>query len=197
MKRFMENQMGHERGSALVGRSVHNQRIERLWRDVYVKVLDRFYRLFHFMECQQILDIENDIHLYALHFVFLPRIDRELMLWNDVHNYQGIRTMSYQYPLNVWYNGVLRNLESNSSAIHNIRSFNISNSSHDVLQEFGIDWDLSDPPDHIVTVPNVPNPLTDEQNSTLHEEIDPLSESQHDGIDIYGQVVLFIRSQTS
>lgn len=36
--RFMKDVCGHDRGSYIVGRSVHNTDIERLWRDMYTYV---------------------------------------------------------------------------------------------------------------------------------------------------------------
>ena len=63
-----------DRRSVIVGSSVHNQRIERLWRDMHRCVIVLYYRLFYFMESQGILDPVSERDLYALHYVSLPRI---------------------------------------------------------------------------------------------------------------------------
>lgn len=54
--------------------SVHNQRIKRLWRDLVIQVVDYFKGFSYFMEQQDMLDPINDVDLYALQIVFLPRI---------------------------------------------------------------------------------------------------------------------------
>ena len=61
---------GPGRGSVIVGKSVHNQRIERLWRDVFQGVIGLFYNLFYHLESINVLDCTNEIDLYCLHYVY-------------------------------------------------------------------------------------------------------------------------------
>ena len=58
---------GPGRGSIITGRSVHNQRIELLWRDLYSGF---FYKLFYDMEDEGLLVSDDVCDLYALHAVY-------------------------------------------------------------------------------------------------------------------------------
>lgn len=65
---FMISVRGTNRASHIAGSSVHNQRIERLWRDVYRCVCSTYHELFYAMEANGILDPENQDDLFVLHF---------------------------------------------------------------------------------------------------------------------------------
>ena len=70
--------MNQQRRGVIVGNSVHNVRIERLWRDVRRAVVDVFREIFSRLECEQLLDPHNDVDIFCLQEVFTPRINKSL-----------------------------------------------------------------------------------------------------------------------
>ena len=101
-------QRGPNRGSMLVGKSIHNQRIERLWRDVYVGVIKFYHDLFLYMEAIGVLDPDDETHLFCLHFVYIPRINNHLEQWTGAWINHSFRTADNLSPLQLWMEGILQ-----------------------------------------------------------------------------------------
>ena len=106
--RFMLNHpaRGIGRGSYITGRSVHNSRIERLWRDVYQAVVSLFYDLFNMMEADDLLDRDNELHLFCLHAIYQPIISRKLETFTNAWLTHKMRTASNKSPLQQFIMGM-------------------------------------------------------------------------------------------
>ena len=59
--------------------------------DVFEGVLGLYYRLFYFMEDEGFLDPLNEIHLGALHYVYLPVIEEKLKVWSSAWSHHWMR----------------------------------------------------------------------------------------------------------
>ena len=80
------------RNAVITGSSVHNQRIERLNRDINAQVLNHFVNLFTHMEETNLLSSDNESDLFVLHSVFLPIINKRLQEFMDGSNNHPLST---------------------------------------------------------------------------------------------------------
>ena len=83
---------GKGSGSFIAGPSTHNQRIGRLRRDVFRCVCHFYDYLFYTMESTGILNTDNPIHVFTLHLIFIPRINKAFDEFCEAFNHRKVRT---------------------------------------------------------------------------------------------------------
>ncbi|XP_065121926.1 uncharacterized protein [Paramisgurnus dabryanus] len=179
--RLMFTTRGTENASFIAGKSVHNQRIERLWRDVRMCATGVYYDILHHLEDCGYLDISNFTHLFCCHYVFLPRIQASLDAFKDAWDNHSLRTENNLTPNQLWEVGQYQNPISDPE-------IQLSGSAE---QESGDSEE-----DHFgVNVPAIPMlQLTNEHIEQLTSQIDPLQESNLFGVDVYLQTLTFVQN---
>ncbi|PFX12343.1 hypothetical protein AWC38_SpisGene23720 [Stylophora pistillata] len=123
-------------------------------------------------ENNELLDSLNEVHLFALHYVYLPRINSSLSEFQRQWNHHGIRTENHQTPLTLWHT----NIQSGSDIL--------------AVNENSYGIDYGGPLPDIITGNNVVVPtsgidLTEDQIIYLQQNVDPLEEDGNNGIEHY------------
>ena len=172
---------GERRGSFIAGPSTHNQRIERLWRDVFRCVCHLYYYIFYGMETTGILNTDDPVDLFALHLVFIPRINQALSEFMEAFNHHKVRTEGNWSPYQMWINGMMHTDNPLSRG-------QLDDNPVD-MELYGYDpqGPSSAESDNLVVVEAVDLGVNDLLKSFVLERVDSLKQSSEMAIDIYMQ----------
>ena len=161
----MLEKRGIDRGSVIVGRSVHNQRIERLWRDFFNGVTQLYHHLFYAMEDEGILDVNNEQHFKHLH--------------------QAGSTCKHKSPLQLYTEGMILLNHNGVPALDYSNPVN--------TEEYGVEYDLESVCLETESI-DIPAVTVSHDDPKLQGLVNPLQESSNYGIELYLQTLEYLAS---
>lgn len=115
-------------------------RIERLWWDFTVGLGSKWHEFFESLEVHDRLDINNDAHMWLLHFLFLDALNQEITVWANGWNthVMSLRDQRNQSPASLFYFGcITKGLRGKHPS-----SETVPDEPVDDPEAYGIDWEV-------------------------------------------------------
>ena len=69
------------------------------------------------MEVTGILDIDNEVHMFSLHYVYLPQINVSLEYFIQAWNNHPLSSERYMTPIQLWISGLSRVAQPDSELL--------------------------------------------------------------------------------
>ena len=168
----------------ITGSSVHNQWIERLWRDTYRCVLSTFHQIFYSLEDNQVLDPTSELDLFCLHTIYQPKINSALESFTAGWNNHAITTENNKTPMQLYACGVI------------FGNTDISSTTGDI----SLDGECNDLDAPSVVVPETINPLSAHHTVGLNTMLSHITDSDSSAdysIDTYLEARRYVRAHYS
>ncbi|KZT31855.1 hypothetical protein SISSUDRAFT_994648 [Sistotremastrum suecicum HHB10207 ss-3] len=134
----MTENRGANRGSYIWGRSVHNTRIERLWYDVTKNFGKKWKNFFRDLELNDSLNVDNPVHLWLLHYLFLSAVNQDAEIWARAWNVHKLKLSGVRdrTPTDMFLLGMVE---------HGLRGFEpVDDLAPEDLAVYGVDFEVLD-----------------------------------------------------
>lgn len=162
----------------IVGSSTHNERIERLWSDVFRCVGQIFYTMLYSLEEEAVLDPLNDIDLFCVHFAVLPKLNQCLSEFVDSWNHHSLSSEHNLTPEQLYTLGMME--RQSSEANYHVHSITHGDFHSVNLTEYGIEEEMT------VDVPSTPDAIC----HTLHNQLSVIqTQCSEFGKNVYLQAI--------
>ena len=153
-------------------------------------IVSRFLNIFLYLEHEQLLDIDDEINLLALHLTYVPIINEAIKLFVDEWNNHPLSTQSNYSLRQLWFLGMVEDVNSPSCAVQDILL------GHNEMESFGVDEEegyVVNEEDQRVIVPSSPYQLTEEQYDII-QNIRQTHSADVNGTDTYFAVCEYLRN---
>lgn len=162
-----------------------------MWPDVNRVIVSRFLNIFLFLESNGYLDPDNEIHILALHNVYLPLINNSIDEFVRQWKNHPLTSECHYSPLQLWVRDMVTLRNSGYSAVDSVLL------GDQVLDNYGVkdglhEEDAEIETSNVVVVPESPIALEDAACLALQELLHHDVTDDPNGIACYIRVMRYL-----